>query len=237
MPAAGVVDLWVVPLALSALQDDAALLDAVELERAARLVFERDRHRFVAAHAALRRVLARYAHAEPAALRFAAGDNGKPHLIGPGRSGFGWNLSHSGNLAAVAVAAGAVGVDIECERPLADLPALAERCLTAAESAALDERDAPARVTAFLRAWTRKEACLKALGAGLAVEPRSFAVGLEAVERRVQLQWAGRAHPLIVRSVECADHALLAIALPAPDATVPIVVRRHVLAALPAALP
>ena len=42
----------------------------------------------------------------------------------------------------VAVAADAVGVDIECVRPLADLPALAERCLTADESAALAEHAA-----------------------------------------------------------------------------------------------
>ena len=229
MPAAGVVDLWVVPLTRAALDRDAALLDAPELERAARFVFERDHFRFVAARAALRRILARYADDDPAALRFAVDDHGKPSLIGPRGAGFGWNLSHSGDLAVVAVAAGAVGVDIETVRPLADLQALAQRCLTEAEADTLAACSATAQVAAFLSVWTRKEACLKAIGAGLALEPRSFATGLEAAERAVRLDWDGREHRLVVRSVDCANGALVAVALPAHDSTVPIEVRLQAL--------
>jgi 4'-phosphopantetheinyl transferase len=236
MPAAGVVDLWVVPLARATLDGDAALLDAVEQERAARFVFERDHFRFVAAHAALRRILARYAHEAPAALRFALDDNGKPYLSAPRCADFGWNLSHSGDLAVVAVAAGAVGVDIECERPLPDLPALAQRCLTAAEADTLAACDESARVAAFLRVWTRKEACLKAIGAGLELEPHDFTTGLEAAERAVQLNWAGRDYPLVVRSVDCADGALVAVAVAQPRAA-PIEVRLQVLGTAPAISP
>jgi 4'-phosphopantetheinyl transferase len=236
MPEAGVVDLWVVPLARATLDGDTALLDAVEQERAARFVFERDHFRFVAAHAALRRILARYAHEAPAALRFDRDANGKPTLSGPHCADFGWNLSHSGDLAVVAVAAGAVGVDIECERPLADLPALAQRCLTTAEADTLAACDPAARVAAFLRVWTRKEACLKAIGAGLALEPHHFTTGLEAAERAVQLNWDGRHYPLVVRSVDCAIGALVAVAL-APDRAAPIEVRLQVLESATATSP
>jgi len=41
------------------------------------------------------------------------------------------------------------------------------------------------RSLAFLRRWTRKEACLKALGTGLHVEPSTFAVGGSGGARQV----------------------------------------------------
>src|SRR5208282_3845449 len=72
------VDLWLLPLATTSRTEDIALLDADEQTRAGRFVFERDRRRFINAHAALRRILAGYLGADPAALRFEIANGGKP---------------------------------------------------------------------------------------------------------------------------------------------------------------
>jgi 4'-phosphopantetheinyl transferase len=224
---AGTVDLWVVPLTVPSTPEDSDLLDDAERARAAQRAFAHDRDRFVAAHAALRRILAQYLGAAPAALRFSTDANGKPHVVGMRSAALGWNLSHSADLALVAVAADQVGVDIECPRPLVDLPALAQRCLTESESGELAACQEEARIGAFLSGWTRKEACMKAVGAGLALDPRILEVGLGSDERVVQFSWDGREHRLIVCSVAGASNALAAIALPVHGGASPIVVRRR----------
>jgi len=52
--------------------------------------------------------------------------------------------------------------------------------LSRGERAALARLALPERPAAFLRAWTRKEAWLKALGTGLAREPDTVEAGLHA---------------------------------------------------------
>lgn len=225
------VDLWLVPLEQPAPAADHALLDRVEQQRAARFVFERDRRRFIVAHAALRRILAGYLECAPETLRFAAADGAKPRLLagaGDAAACLAWNLSHSGELALVGVVAESrtpdpagtleLGVDIECLRPLSDAPALAARHFTPAECAALAAQPAgEARDRAFLACWTRKEACLKAVGAGLAIDTRSFECGLDddAGVNALALQWNGIVRRLVVRSADCAPGALVAVALAA----------------------
>lgn len=90
--------------------------------------------------------------------------HGKPFLSDDPSITF--NLSHSGGLAAVAVASRReVGVDVEDLSKRRDIPRLAARTLSAEERRAFDASgEDPA---CFLRLWTRKEALLKATGAGL----------------------------------------------------------------------
>ena len=54
---------------------------------------------------------------------------------------------------------------------------LAQACFSASEFKAFLAVAATERDDAFLRAWTRKEACLKAVGTGLRVSPASLDVG------------------------------------------------------------
>lgn len=154
----------------------AALLAPDELERAARMGSEALRRRFLVAHGALRAVVARHAGLEPAALRFdTSGEaGGKPRLAGPAPARpTDFNLAHSGELALVAVATGVeVGVDVEQVQPLDDLGPLARRVLAPAEAARLAEVSVERRLEEWYRAWTRKEAVLKACGRGLEVDPR-----------------------------------------------------------------
>jgi 4'-phosphopantetheinyl transferase len=178
------LELWLVSLAQGSESDDGAeLLDAQERARAARFAFERDRRRYIDAHVALRRLLAERTGRRPGALEFEIGAFGKPRLAGMPR--FAFSLSHSEDLALIALADGVdpgveIGVDLERVRPLHDLDALALQCLTAAERLQLAALPAPQRPLAFLQCWTRKEACLKALGTGLQIEPSIVDVGAHA---------------------------------------------------------
>ena len=177
-------ELWRVSLAPAGGDACLALLDADERARAARFHFERDRGRYVAAHAALRRLLARRTGRDAASLAIETGPYGKPYLAGT--PGCAFSLSHSEDLALVALADdGEIGVDLERVRPLADLEGLERQCLTAGERRVLDGLAPADRSLAFLRHWTRKEACLKALGTGLHIEPATFAVDGEGGVRHV----------------------------------------------------
>jgi phosphopantetheinyl transferase len=131
------------------------------------------------ARAATRMLLAYELEAEPAALVISRDcvhcghpSHGRPTVVGADIS---FSLSHSGAFAMLACAAGGtrVGVDVEGVQPRTRLDALAVRVLSEAEHAAWsripDEHD---RLRAFLRAWTAREAYLKALGIGIVTRLR-----------------------------------------------------------------
>src|SRR5574341_1426387 len=140
---AGEVHSWCVRLDLVPEQTARlhATLSSDERERSARFRFERDRQRFVAAHGQLRELLARHLDSEPGRIRYVHNAFGKPALDPEFGGRLRFNLSHSGGLALIAIAA-----DAEQLRSLPD----------------------PLRAEAFLSCWTQKEACLKACGGGLA---------------------------------------------------------------------
>jgi 4'-phosphopantetheinyl transferase len=180
------VELWLIDLRFQAPRDAQDWLSSAEAGRAARFVFERDRRRYLAAHAALRHLLAARTAIAPQALQFSEGPFGKPALRNA--SGCSFNLSHSEDTAAVLIAAdGEVGVDVEVLRPVPDTLALAERNFSDAEQHVLGSIDLSARDAAFLTGWTRKEACLKAIGSGLSIAPHTFTAGLahDALRSRI----------------------------------------------------
>lgn len=161
---ADVVEVWRADLA-SVGGDLRELLSAAETERAARFVRAEDGARWVHAHGILRALLARYADADPRALRFAEGAHGKPRLLG---HDIRFNLSHSGEVALVAVALGReVGVDVEVPRRSVDHVAIARRILGDEEAERLRALGPREREREFLRAWVRWEAVLKCRGTGI----------------------------------------------------------------------
>jgi 4'-phosphopantetheinyl transferase len=191
--AAAEVHIWQAGLEVSAgmLHELQATLSADELTRAARFHFARDRDRFIAAHAIVRDILARYLQASPAALEFSNNEYGKPALAGNWRDGPRFNLSHSGELVVIAIARDReVGVDVEQYAPnRADL-AVAEHYFSPAELARLRALPEDVRPRAFFNCWTRKEAYIKALGMGLAVPLDSFDVSLAPDEPAALLRAA-----------------------------------------------
>jgi 4'-phosphopantetheinyl transferase len=69
---------------------------------------------------------------------------------------------------------------------------------------------------AFFRCWTRKEACLKAVGCGLSLEPSGIEVGVGSSRQRVELAYAGTLHQLDVESIDARDGVALSIAVVQP---------------------
>ncbi len=177
-PEPGAVDVWWSDAEPEAAPSDAPL-DDEERRRADRFINPLHRRRFIQAHTVLRRVLAAYGAGAPESLVFVRDEDGKPRLTGAGPR---FNLSHSGDGVAVAVADFDVGVDVEQVRPLADRDHLVARFFSPAENAAYEALSPDRRQLAFFRLWTRKEAYLKALGTGLRVSLDSFSVsnGTEA---------------------------------------------------------
>lgn len=195
---------------------ECAWLDDDERAKAARFVFDADARRYRAAHAALRACLASLLDEAPARLRFAVSAEGKPRLIDHALD---FNLSHCGEVAAIAVADSPadIGVDIEQLRIVDDLDALAQRCFTAAELHELTSCGGT-RDALFLQGWTRKEACLKAVGCGLSLEPALVQAGLAARAAEVLLEWDDRLHRLQLSSFRHGD-LIGAVALRPPPAT------------------
>jgi 4'-phosphopantetheinyl transferase len=166
---------WNMAAPLEALPALRAQLSEDERARADRFIFDRDRIRFTAAHARLRRLLAAYAHRPAASLLFHTEGNGKPALTDHPALRF--NLSHSHNLALLAVSRDyELGVDIERIRPISD--GIAERFFAQPEREALRALPPEARLPGFYSCWTRKEAFLKGIATGLSGGLDSFAVSL-----------------------------------------------------------
>ncbi len=133
-----------------------------------RFHFPADRRRYVVTRAALRLLLAFHLDRPARAIRFTYGSHGKPILSGTDEGSPHFNLTHSGDLAVIAVTGlGPVGVDVEVCRPINDFRGLAARFFAAEEQALLESLDDTAALEAFFLCWTRKEAVLKALGTGL----------------------------------------------------------------------
>lgn len=119
--------------------------------------------------APLRAILGAYLGLDGEQVMLAEGEHGRPALADAHDRPLGFNWSHSGGDALVAVArALAPGVDLEQLRERPRALAIARRYFTRDEAAALGALPAAARAAAFLQLWTAKEAVLKALGRGIA---------------------------------------------------------------------
>ncbi|SHI02351.1 4'-phosphopantetheinyl transferase [Sporobacter termitidis DSM 10068] len=96
------------------------------------------------------------------------GASGKPYLAGRPLCQF--NISHTKNAVAAALADAPVGVDIERLRALDD--AVARRAFSSNELRLLEAADD--RVLRFFELWTRKEALVKCRGTGLTGDLRAL---------------------------------------------------------------
>lgn len=177
---------------------------------------------FLAAHVGVRMVAAFrliWAGPEPApapalsSFGWNPGPTGKPHLTYRDGSPLPLHVSvaHAAKTALVAAAGhGPIGVDVEHVEPRRPLVALARRFFSPAEAAAVESAATDSRVALFHQLWTRKEAVLKATGAGLR---GGLSVPVDGPAdrdgwRRVELP--GRDAPMFVCDLRSPDAALVA---------------------------
>jgi 4'-phosphopantetheinyl transferase len=111
-------------------------------------------------------------------VRFVYNASGKPALSPEFGSRLKFNLSHSGDLALIAIAADAeIGVDLEYVAQL-DYAEIARHVFSAAELDQFNRLPSHRHAQAFFSCWTKKEAYVKACGEGLAIPLTSFSVPL-----------------------------------------------------------
>jgi 4'-phosphopantetheinyl transferase len=170
----------VVPIAFSvrffdldAVLVDEALLSAEERERVGRKATPVLRQRQAASFQCLRLTLGEVLGADPSSLCFRIEATGKPVLA---CGGLHFNVSHSGGVGLLAWGPRELGADVEAliARPS---DSLAEEILALPELEAWRALPTTLRQAALTRAWTRKEATLKAIGSGLRIPPRTIEVG------------------------------------------------------------
>jgi 4'-phosphopantetheinyl transferase len=153
------------------------VLSEDERYRAARFVSAAIRLRFVACRFALRCCLAQLLACPPGEIRFGYGAQGKPYVLAPSPTRLSFNVSHSHDLAVIALGWGCeLGVDVERIEGRETWRVIAGRLLSPSEQLQLDHLPTELQSLAFYRIWTCKEAYLKGTGQGMTIPLRRFAV-------------------------------------------------------------
>jgi len=168
-----------------------------EVERANRYRCDRNRFRYIIGRGILRSILGKHLERSPSEIVFRYGDFGKPFIAGEQGSGLRFNISHSDVLLAVAISTTCdVGIDIEPIANRSDYCNLVSHFFCPEEIHAFQQLPTQKRSLAFLNAWTRKEAYLKAVGIGLHKDLNQVCVSLspeapaQFLDRRIGHEWS-----------------------------------------------
>jgi len=206
-----------------------AWLTPVELARYERLRRPEARARFVTGRGLARLTVAEHLGCEPASLVFVSTcrtcgtEHGRPSL--PGQD-VDFSISHSGELVGLAILPEAggrrIGLDVEDASPARaarhdELPGLAAIALSEQERRVLDagaDQPVTQRWRDFARYWCRKEAVVKADGAGLALDLRSIVVSAPDAPAEI-VAWEGAGVPTLVDVPVPAHAEPRGLALPA----------------------
>lgn len=142
-------------------------LSPAEEERARRFALPTLRRHYAFGQQHLRTLLGRCSGQNPEDLVFASEPHGRPTLVGHGPH-FSW--SHRGAWAVLACSSRAIGVDIEN---------VGSFCIDTARVACHPHElvalaHAEDKAPLFAQMWATKEACLKADGRGLSVDPSTI---------------------------------------------------------------
>jgi len=154
-----------------------------ERDRAQRILPARARARWAATRALLRVVLGRYLGVPPEEVALSDGPGGPLLRVESGVTPPSFNLSHSGDVALFALTrVGRVGVDVERITDDRDTERIAGRLFSGAEQSELEAFPDGERRRGFFSGWTRKEACAKAVGTGLATPFAGFSVSVAPLD-------------------------------------------------------
>lgn len=210
------VQLWRVNLDASGTLAGRGGLTASDLERAERMATATLGRRFLASRCAMYHLVAEALGRAPDTIRLSTGQFGKPELVD---GALHFNLSHSGAEALVGLSRSmAIGVDVERVRDVHNAAAIVQEHFAPSERAEWGRMREAARARAFLECWTRKEACLKALGTGIAISPAMVDAGpADADPRTVQVPLSGAGAEVTVWSLQHAT-SVAAVALASHEA-------------------
>ncbi len=196
----------VAPLEFSPPPQSALLRE--EVERAGRYHFLKDKRSYELGHKITRFLL----EADQPVQSFQTEDRGKPYLAGA----VPFNITHSGGLVGVALSSqGPLGVDIEYARDNRDSDGLISHVCHEHERRYLTSKPEDERQKRFYTCWTRKEALLKASGAGLSNDLTAMNTQLDVAHPRVSAIEAGTSEDVQLIDFNCGWQGYSAsIALP-----------------------
>lgn len=143
--------------------DLSRLLSFNELSRAERYYKEIDKNRFIISRSVLKFILAAHTNLDARNITLDYYPNKKPYLASHPWLCF--NVSHSGNIAVIAISRKEVGIDIEYISENFNFTNLLSTIFNDKEILAI--KNAEDNKYAFYNSWTRKEAFVKALGKGI----------------------------------------------------------------------
>ncbi len=156
-------------------------LNEAERARAERYLDPRVGETFVLSRGWLRRLLGERLGVRAHEVPLSFGEHGRPELADTTLS---FNVTHSGPVVLYAFAYNvSLGIDVERVRTNLAYNEIAQRYFSERERATLGELPASEQPLAFFRGWTRKEAYLKAKGAGLTFPLTRFDVSLDDAPR------------------------------------------------------
>ncbi len=181
---AGEIHLWRARLNLSPeqLEIGRSLMSANELERADRLITDILRNRRVAGQSILRDILSRYLGAPASEIVFSHGERKKPYIQG---SDIQFNMSHTEDIALVAITLlNPIGVDVEGIKTSKYHEGIVKSNYSVQERLQYESIPESQKLEAFFRAWTRKEAYIKAIGLGLYYPLEKFTVDLSSTSEK-----------------------------------------------------
>ena len=145
------------------------ILSADEMTRAECLLDPHKKSCFISARGQLRQILSHYLKLTPAEIIFEYNLNGKPSIAPSHHSDLSFNLSHSANIAVVAVTQNigiGIGIDIEQIDDALSFQSLADQFFNKEELQVLQKASPNRKRRTFYRLWTIKEAQLKMAGVG-----------------------------------------------------------------------
>ena len=196
-------------------------LTQAELTRAQKFKPVSSYREYIVTRGLLRQSLSRVPGLDMAGVDFDYGENGKP-CLGTGVPGetVAFNVSHSHGLALVALSLGGrLGVDLEKIRARVEWRSLAQQYFSGAEARALDRYPRDNRMKAFFTCWTRKEAFVKALGAGIVYGLNEFNVSIDPEETYAALTIPGKqedAARWLIKNIPVPASHVAALALDRP---------------------
>jgi 4'-phosphopantetheinyl transferase len=172
------VHVWRAPLEETFRRVNPCELSEAEELKGRTLTNEAVRRQYLVSHWLTRHILSRYVlRMQPSRLSLAVGQNGKPRLLDalPGGE-LQFNRSHAAGWFVLAVSGSLpVGVDIEKIAERSHMAAIVKRWFEPAERGRFVALVGEEQLEFFYHCWTKKEAILKAWGAGL-VELTGYAL-------------------------------------------------------------
>lgn len=155
-------------------EDMSDWLSVAERERAEKMPVKKFQQRFINGRGYLRFCLSHYVRQDLHQTELTEGEKGKLYLAD---TDLFFNLAHTDYMAIFAFNLNnEIGVDIEKQRPMRNLQAIAKRVFTPVELEYL--QSANNQENAFFTLWTRKEAVIKASGKGITSNLQSITTTL-----------------------------------------------------------